>query len=812
MPIKGIPSSLSDAEQKLMMGFSSRLTVLRLFDWVVVPLHDVRWGTSWSTTGLGSHSSMALVRSGSQGQAETTGHTLAGLSGSDPHVVSSSLGTPSPSASRSHTSPKRSPSRSDWSAFAVFGQLSQTSPHPVAIRILLVGVLRVRAVVADIPHAVAINVGLISIRRAGAVVTHITHAITVRVRLVVIGHAGAVVAHVPHQVAVTVSLVSILRGWAVVADITYPITVTVGLVVIGHGRAVVAHVPHAIVVTVGLVVVGCLDAVVLRVGNQVTVAPRPMCEWIAGTLIARRDGVGRTYFDKMLPLDEFRVENGRLVFDDLSERYNVAERTRTYTARWLRLINAAGALVQLQVPESFQIPSVVTDAGLDQYHAVRIEAVGEDPERNVTVYLREGREVVGVERSWPGKVLADPSQEVDTGVSRFADLESDQQELYAPYARRDAEARGRTMTPAEHFDSQTLSERTTFEAVTHALLSSELTDAEGRSLGRAFDIIADVERVAGQYYGRGGDQQFRLYVDLKPDAVDTLQRSAQFFEGHENTVYHVGYPYSFRQEGDVPNMQVSVSDDGLKADIDVDYRSSKSPQALFNGHLTSANSDVRAGDNVDRHNGRWSGMIAWWRGIFGDLPGGQEGPQDLLGSASSAEVPVPLPPDRPRDAVIERPEDAIQEFLTDWLVRREIDEAMAFVSDRAYACVNIDDDARYETLDAGGARAALHETMRYSVQEMGELHNLAEAIDAVPPLRSNRQVISHAFEGEFIMAEMSPEDAAQYLCGGEQDEVSGSSYHGVLFRFKQQDGGALGLLWTREDGQWKLVSYQIFEL
>ena len=299
---------------------------------------------------------------------------------------------------------------------------------------------------------------------------------------------------------------------------------------------------------------------------------------------------------------------------------------------------------------------------------------------------------------------------------------------------RDAAARGRTMTAEEHFDSQTISERTTYDAVTHALMGSDLTDGDGNPLGTALDIVAGIERVAGQYYGRGGDQQFRLYVDLKPAAVETLERSVEFFDGKENTVYHVGYPYSFRQEGDVPNMQVSVSEDGLRADVDVDYRSSKNPQALFNGHLTSANSDVRAGDNVDRHNGRWAGMIAWCRGVFGDLPGGQEGPQGMLAAGSAAEVPTPLPPDRPVGASIERPEDAVQEFLTDWLVRREIDEAMAFMSDRAYACVNIDDDARYEALDAGGARAALRDAMHHAGEQMGELHSLTEAVDAVPPL------------------------------------------------------------------------------
>ena len=145
-------------------------------------------------------------------------------------------------------------------------------------------------------------------------------------------------------------------------------------------------------------------------------------------------------------------------------------------------------------------------------------------------------------------------------MSRYASLTPEQQILYEPYAVRDADARGRTMTTQEDFDGQTVSERTTFDAVTHALMSSELSDEAGNDLGTAFDIVADLERIAGQYYGRGGDQQFRLYVDLTPDAVETLERSTQFFEDHENTVYHVGYPSSFRQTGNVPNMQVSVSE------------------------------------------------------------------------------------------------------------------------------------------------------------------------------------------------------------------------------------------------------------
>jgi len=259
-------------------------------------------------------------------------------------------------------------------------------------------------------------------------------------------------------------------------------------------------------------------------------------------------------------------------------------------------------------------------------------------------------------------------------------------------------------------------------------------------------------------------------------------------------------------------MQFSVSEDGLKADIDVDYRASRVPQALFNGHLTAANSDVRAGNNVDRHSGRWAGMVAWWRVSFGDLPGGQAGPRDTLAQAAEAEVPTPLPPDRPAGATIGRPEDAVQEFLTDWLVRRDIEEALTVLSARASACINIDDDAEYEALDAGRAEAALRETLRYVLNRIEKPHNLTEAIDAVLPPEVDRPLLSHSFEGEFSIRELSPDEVAEYGCGQPQRQAADGTYYGAVFRFKGVGGGALGLLWTKEAGAWKLVSFQVFEI
>jgi hypothetical protein len=92
-----------------------------------------------------------------------------------------------------------------------------------------------------------------------------------------------------------------------------------------------------------------------------------------------------------------------------------------------------------------------------------------------------------------------------------------------------------------------------------------------------------------------------------------LERSREFKRALDNTVYHKGYPLNYREQNGTPSIQVSIAQDGRLADVDVDYRSSSFPGMLFNGHLSAANSDVRAGDNAERHAARWTGFQNWWR-------------------------------------------------------------------------------------------------------------------------------------------------------------------------------------------------------
>ena len=369
------------------------------------------------------------------------------------------------------------------------------------------------------------------------------------------------------------------------------------------------------------------------------------------------------------------IVGDQLTFEDLGVRHGYVS-TRTYTLQWSQFDNDTNRhrLVGVPLP-SAAIPPITRDAEVGSYFAARV--VADDSSKAVDVYLRRERDelsIVGIDRQWPGKLLADEETEQDAGSNRYTDLDPAQQQLFYGYARGYNEAMGTSIAPQEYFNTLSISKRTTYDAVTHALMSSALTDEGGNALGSALDLVTGIERIAGQYYGRSGDEQFRLYAFLSSKAVATLEASQEFFRDKENTVYHVGYPTSYRQTGNVPNIQFSVSEDGTKADIDVDYRSSKMPAAMFNGHLTSGNSDVRAGNNHERHDGRWSDFIAWWQELFGKL-GGEKGDagRDLI-SREAWEPPTPLPPNRPAGAELTAQLSSARKRLPRWKHRRSFFE------------------------------------------------------------------------------------------------------------------------------------------
>ena len=290
-----------------------------------------------------------------------------------------------------------------------------------------------------------------------------------------------------------------------------------------------------------------------------------------------------------------------------------------------------------------------------------------------------------VAQTQPNQKKATPAQKPKSTTSQFgtsyASLRPEQKRLVDDYIRRINTTTGSKLVPQQAYDNARLSIRTTFDGVTHALLTTKMTDAKGKSLGRAIDLVDAVDEVMGEESGVGGDRQFRIYVYLKPNAVDLLIRSQEFFHDHDNTIYHKGFPTSYRLTNGPPSIQFSISRDKRMSDIDVDYRAEGFPQVLYSGHLTAANSDVRAGNNLDKHDARWVGLDGWWRQVFGQLGSGKKQPKE---KATESLGHIPLNPGVKADQGVD---ESTHDFLKTWIVDRQPNLSIAYLSRRSYPCL-----------------------------------------------------------------------------------------------------------------------------
>lgn len=396
-----------------------------------------------------------------------------------------------------------------------------------------------------------------------------------------------------------------------------------------------------------------------------------------------------------------------------------------------------------------------------------------------------------------------PATPIEFGGA-YTDLEPAQRKLVVDWFERYDEITGEHLDPAIGYGELPLSTRTTFDAVTDALMTTELTDKDGASLGTALELVRMVETVHGQIRGTSGDHQFRIYADLTSDAMERLEKSQQFRRRADNTVYHLDYPINFRQDG-VPSIQFSIARDGLRTDIDVDYRSSAFPVLLFDGHLTAANSDVRAGDNYERHSGRWSGFVSWWRNIFGIPIAETEYQPETRPSFANFDT-------TPRIRSTEPVAVAVEDFLSSWLVQRMPERAVAYFSQKSYACVL---ELEPGSTDTVMAPLRIARDMREVNLAVGTIVDLDEALNGVMPADLEAHQLRHAYDNEFTLLELPPSAVEGLECHdpasplppwheNRDQKFYGASMHLVM---DEAEGLDLFQIWTAEEGRWKIVAF-----
>ena len=337
----------------------------------------------------------------------------------------------------------------------------------------------------------------------------------------------------------------------------------------------------------------------------------------------------------------------------------------------------------------------------------------------------------------------------------YSELDERRQQLVADWVARFIKVTGQTLDARSFYDDiLSLSTKTTFDAVTHALMTTPLTDASGQKFGDGLALIERVDTVKGEVPGTAGDRQFRIYVRLTPNAREMMDRSREFRRGIDNAVYHKGYPINYREQRGTPSIQVSIALDGRQADVDVDYRASTFPVSLFNGHLSASNSDVRAGDNAERHAAQWSGFQNWWRGFFGVR---LERAPDAVDTTSAFVLPK-IPRAGKKDIKV-----MVPDFLRAWLVEGDVVAAMGYVSERSYACL-AQDAPDPSAFDRGLAPFQILVNLKAAREALGSHDSLEGLTTGVPLTIPGLKAVAHPHQAQFIIYDVPNNIAARFDC------------------------------------------------
>jgi hypothetical protein len=391
----------------------------------------------------------------------------------------------------------------------------------------------------------------------------------------------------------------------------------------------------------------------------------------------------------------------------------------------------------------------------------------------------------------------------------YAELRPEQVRLIDNFIRSYNSTTGSALVPQQVYDGARLSIRTTFDAVTHALLNANMTDSQGKSLGRAIDLVEAVDQVMGEESGAGGDMQFRLYVYLTPNAVDVLSHSQEFFHDKDNAVYHKGFPVCYRLKNGPPSIQFSISRDHKMSDVDVDYRSSGFPKGLVNGHLSAANSDVRAGNNLASHDGRWTGLNGWWRDVFGQLGRGGTAPKE---TATERLGKIPMNPAVKADQGVDK---SAHDFLQSWVVAKEPNKSVTYFSRRSYPCLEVLAKKSTQPVPQGMIRLQTLKAMQRFSDSLGAVTSVADVFEPADKWSQASKPAKNAYPSEFrlvsLPADMGQDEECITILADDSSKRPEEKFFAAAFRAKTGDSRdkVMSLLWAQEGGYWKIIAIRI---
>ena len=163
---------------------------------------------------------------------------------------------------------------------------------------------------------------------------------------------------------------------------------------------------------------------------------------------------------------------------------------------------------------------------------------------------------------------------------------------------------------------------------------------------------------------------------------------------------------------------------------------------------------------------------------------------------------------------------AAREFLDAWLVRRDYDAAFRALSPTSYACHDL---VRAQDVPPAASMTEAGQRIRAGLQKAGETlgskRALSDLVVAVDPIHPAIRAMDHAYSRQFTLSSIPDAIAGAVDCAararGDVVVIDGppvyGKFFGMSFRFVTLAGDApvLRMLWTRENGTWRVVVFDI---
>lgn len=170
---------------------------------------------------------------------------------------------------------------------------------------------------------------------------------------------------------------------------------------------------------------------------------------------------------------------------------------------------------------------------------------------------------------------------------------------------------------------------------------------------------------------------------------------------------------------------------------------------------------------------------------------------------------------------VTRVSDSAYLFFKAWLLDRKPEIAMGFLrQQRLSFCSNLKDEKERTSLDLRN-RMLFREMLTVANKNLKRPSDLASAIRAVVPIDPAFKSRDHKWNSAFTVAAISDGDYDHhFLCTSKASGLSDTSeknarmiaygnHFVVKFQFLLPDGngGILRLLWTEENGKWKIEAF-----